>query len=275
MWWSKATARKRRAVPERMAPAAPPAGGVTREDYRTARLALLRSVVDLEHDEGLEIGAFDLPTVAPAIGRCAIADARSREDLARTFSVPIESVAPVTWVIDGARTLAEQIPQRFDYVIGCHVLEHIPNPIAFLNDAGALLRSGGVLVLAIPDKRRTADAARPSTTIDHLLARHHHGAQTPPLAQIMEFARAWNDDLRRLATEQPREFYAWAVTHFEGGRADVHCNVWEDEELFAQLDYLTRGGFVPDLEVLTRQPNGPQFNEFYVVLRRTAATVPA
>ena len=48
----------------------------------------------------------------------------------------------------------------------------------------------------------------------------------------------------------------------------MHCNVWRDEELFAQLDYLVHGGFLPGLDVCLREPNAPPFNEFYVALRR-------
>jgi len=251
------------------APAAPPRT-IAREDYRDARLAVLRRLVDLAQVEGLELGAFDFPTVVADTGRCRFADVRSSQRLAELFGVPIDGIAPVEWVIDRTRPLAAQIPARFDYVILCHVLEHVPEPIRFLNDVGALLRPGGVLLLAVPDKRRTLDASRPSTTIDHLLARHHHGAPGPPLAQIMEFARAWDESWRKLSEEQPRTFFEWAVGQFESGHADVHCNVWRDEEMFAQVDYLARGGFLPGLEVCLRQPNEPPFNEFYVALRRTA-----
>jgi SAM-dependent methyltransferase len=244
-----------------------------REDYRTSRLAQLRRVVDPATSEGLEIGAFDFPTVAPGThagpGRCWFADVRSSQHLSQMFGVPLETVAPIEWIVRRDRPLAEQIGRRFDYVILCHVLEHVPDPIRFLPDVSALLRPGGVLFLAVPDKRETLDAPRPSTTIDHLLARYHHGAPGPPLAQIMEFARTWDENWRRLATESPQEFFAWGVSQFESGTADVHCNVWRDEELFAQLGYLTRGGFLPELEVCLREPQANQLNEFYVALRKT------
>lgn len=243
---------------------------IVRDDYRGARLAVLRRVVDPSCGEGLEFGAFDFPIVGPGVGRCSFADVRSSQQLAEIFGVPIETIARVEWVVDRGRPIAEQIPLRFDYVILCHVLEHVPEPIRFLNDVGALLRPGGVAFFAVPDKRQTLDAARPSTTIDHLLARHHHGAPGPPLAQIMEFSRAWDESLRKLADEQPRAFFEWAAEQFERGCADVHCNVWRDEELFEQLDYLARGGFLPGLEVCLRAPNEPPFNEFYVALRRVS-----
>lgn len=271
MWRSRQAERPVAQQPAAEQPA--PERPVARDDYRTERLEVLRELVRLDRDEGLEVGAFDFPTVQPGVGRCEIADSRTSEELSRLFSVPLENVAPVKWLLERGRPLAEQIPRRFDYVILCHVLEHVPEPIRFLNEIGALLRPGGIALLAVPDKRRTADASRPSTTIDHLLERHYHGATEPPLAQIMEFARAWNDDLRKTAAEEPHEFYAWAVRQVESGHADVHCNVWQDTELFAQLDLLVQGGFLPGLEVCARKQNAGGFNEFYVALRRSAAGV--
>lgn len=239
-----------------------------REEYRIARFALLRRLVDVERAQGLELGAFDFPTVPADFGCCEIADVRDPGAQAHDFQVPVETIAPVTYVLERGRPLDAQIAKRFDYVILCHVLEHVPDPVGFLNEIGALLRPGGVMLLAVPDKRRTLDWSRPSTTIDDVLTRHYERAQRPPLAQIMQFARTWNEDLRRVAEETPHQFYEWAVKHYESGRADVHCNVWQDHELFAQLDLLVRGGFLPGLSVCARQPNEGGSNEFYVCLAR-------
>jgi hypothetical protein len=60
------------------------------------------------------------------------------------------------------------------------------------------------------------------------------------------------------------------VGEFESGNGDVHCNVWQDEELFAQLDYLEKGGFLSDLQVCARRSNEATYCEFYVALRRVA-----
>jgi len=244
---------------------------VTREDYRTSRLAFLRRVVDPASASGLEIGALDFPTVLPDAGRCAIADVRTADELARRFGIARDTIPETTYLVSRDRPLAEQIGERFGYVVLCHVLEHVPDPIRFLNETAELLEPGGVLFLAIPDKRRTQDAGRPSTTLDHLFQRHHERATTPPLSQVMEFARAWVEELAALEAESPRRFYEWAVSNLESGQADVHCNVWCDEELFAQLDALVAGGFLPGLSVSARGPNRDGFNEFHLALRKDAA----
>jgi len=244
-------------------------GNVVRADYRFERLAFLQSLVDVSSARGLEIGAFDLPTVLPEDGPCEFADWRSTDELVRVFKVPPETLAPVTWVVEREHSLSEQIAARFDYVILCHVLEHVPDAIGFLADVARLVRRGGVVVAAVPDKRETYDSTRHSTTLDQLLDRHHVRAREPSLAQIMEFSRAWSEDLRDVALRSSRDFYEFAVAQLESGCADAHCNVWQDEEMFAQLDVLIRDRFLPGVELVARGRNTPPFNEFYVGLRKT------
>jgi SAM-dependent methyltransferase len=241
---------------------------VVREDYRAERLAILRSYCDPAHASGLEIGASDLPTVCAGQGQCEFADWRSTEELARELGMPIASLAPVTYVLDRGRALHEQIGRTFDYVVLCHVLEHVADPIGYLTEVAQLVRPGGVLLLAIPDKEQTRDGSRPSTTIDHLLARHHHRESVPSLQQIMEFSRAWWDEEQMRPFHSPRAFLNWAVSVYESGTQDAHCNVWRDEEFFTQLDLLIGDGFLPGLEVAERRRTMPPLSEFHVVLRK-------
>ncbi|MEP7011500.1 MAG: class I SAM-dependent methyltransferase [Acidobacteriota bacterium] len=43
------------------------------------------------------------------------------------------------------------IPERFDAVLGCEIIEHLPEAEAFLARAGELIRPGGRIVLSIPN----------------------------------------------------------------------------------------------------------------------------
>ena len=44
-----------------------------------------------------------------------------------------------------------EIPERFDAVLGCEIVEHLPEAAAFLARAGELVRPGGRIVLSIPN----------------------------------------------------------------------------------------------------------------------------
>jgi len=58
----------------------------------------------------------------------------------------------------------------YDFIIASHVIEHAVCLINFLNDCMKLLKPGGVLSLAIPDKRYTFDYFRSPSTIGDVLS---------------------------------------------------------------------------------------------------------
>ena len=45
----------------------------------------------------------------------------------------------------------------YDYIISSHNFEHLPDPLRFLQACARVLKSGGILSMAIPDKRGTFD----------------------------------------------------------------------------------------------------------------------
>ena len=63
----------------------------------------------------------------------------------------------------------------FDAFIASHVIEHTPDLIDFLQTSEILLKSSGVVVLAIPDKRYCFDYFQPLTTPGQVLAAHAEG----------------------------------------------------------------------------------------------------
>ena len=57
----------------------------------------------------------------------------------------------------------------YDFVLSCHSLEHVANPIKALKDWSRVMKSKGRLVLVLPDKEFTFDNIRPLTTLSHLI----------------------------------------------------------------------------------------------------------
>jgi SAM-dependent methyltransferase len=236
----------------------------TREDYRCKRRSFLCTLLDVSVCDGLELGACDLPTVQPDLGRCSFADVRSTDALISMWNLAPKDVVPVRFVIDPGNRLDDQIDERFDYIIACHVLEHVPNPIGYIEELSRLLRPCGIIVLAIPDKRSTLDALRPSTTIEHLLGDHFNGCRYPSVEHIMEFAKCWVDEVKAMS---PAAAYRWAQGNYRSGQADVHCHVWTDEEFFHQMEQLVEGGILRGLSVAATERTPDGFNEFTIALR--------
>ncbi len=64
-------------------------------------------------------------------------------------------------------------PGKYDFVLSCHSLEHVANPLKALIGWKRILQPGGKLVLVLPDKENTFDNKRPYTTFEHLLKDLH------------------------------------------------------------------------------------------------------
>jgi SAM-dependent methyltransferase len=197
--------------------------------------------------------------------RCRYADFRSKDDMVALWRLDPRCVPDVDYVVRRDRPLSQQIPSdRYGYIVLAHVLEHIADPIGYLTDLSSLLAPGGVLLVILPDKRRTHDDARPVTPIEHLLNDFHEKATYPSLEHIMQYAPCVIDDLRG---KDPGAIYAWARANHATGLADVHCHVWRDEDFFAQADQLVAMGVLGSLRPAGRWHNRGGFNEFMLALR--------
>jgi hypothetical protein len=247
---------------------------INRATYAEARFALLSSMVTLSDTLGLEIGACDLPTVRPERGHCRYADFRSADEMIAMWNIPAADVCPVEYVISRDAPVSQQINARFDYVIACHVIEHVPDVISYINDLRLLLKpgAGNVIFMTLPDKRATPDATRPSTSLEHLIMDYYDQCRYPSLEHILEFHRHWVGNEQGSGPLSIAEAYPYATSYFETGVADAHCHVWTGEEFREQVAALIAANFFPGLELAHFAPM-TILNEFAVVLRTTGDDV--
>ncbi len=59
---------------------------------------------------------------------------------------------------------------KYDFLLSCHSLEHVANPLKAILGWKRILCTGGRLVLVLPDKEFTFDNKRPYTRFTHILA---------------------------------------------------------------------------------------------------------
>jgi SAM-dependent methyltransferase len=127
---------------------------------------------------GLEIGGSISPLLTKRDGyRIETLDHASAADLREKYQddprVDIARIEDVDYVTDG-RSIAETVLRRqcYDYILASHVIEHVPDPLGFMQDCALLLKDGGVLVLAVPDKRRCFDVFQSLSTTGQVLQAH-------------------------------------------------------------------------------------------------------
>ena len=99
-----------------------------------------------------------------------------------------------------------------DFVIASHALEHLANPLAMLGEIHRVLRSGGIALVLLPDRRRTFDRDRRPTPVQHLVAEYEADVTTVTDDHVEDFLRgvgewqdAWSADARTEAIERHRQ----------------------------------------------------------------------
>ena len=72
------------------------------------------------------------------------------------------------FIFDGGNL--KLIPNNtYDFVLSCHSLEHMANPIKALEEWKRVIKNNSYVLMIIPHKDNTFDRNRPLTTLDHLI----------------------------------------------------------------------------------------------------------
>lgn len=209
------------------------------------------------HGDGLEIGALHCPLRVPSGVTVQYLDRMDLAALHRHYpELPVQKLVKVD-VIDDGETLASRPDSSADFIIANHFIEHTEDPLETLASHLRVLRPGGVIYLAVPDRRRTFDARRAPTPLEHIVQDHAEGPARSRRTHQEEWARLVENVS---ASEVPARVHA-----LEQDNYSIHFHVWAPWEFRALLDYAREEGKLP-FAIEALQGNG---HEFIAVLRRT------
>jgi predicted SAM-dependent methyltransferase len=196
---------------------------VTREDLARRHL----------FGEGIEMGALTSPLRVPPDVTVRHVDYKSRADLLRDEGPTLSALGvdpraiPEIDVVDDAGTLSAFDDDELDFVIANHVLEHVEDPISALHNFLRVLRPDGILFLTLPDARRTFDAPRARTSVEHVVRDHREGPEISRRDHYEEWARHIEGVPAEKIAERAAEFAREDARH--------HFHVWELESFLALL----------------------------------------
>jgi len=154
---------------------------------RSECLALL----DLETIRGLEFGPADRPWIPQTTPGIRYIDHLSTDELRKKFATSPtykpEDLCEIHFVNDG-RPLTEILGSwvNLDVVAASHVIEHVPNLLQWLRDLASVLRPGGHVFLAAPNKHYEFDRLRRVTNIDDVVADFLEGRTRPSPRAMMD-----------------------------------------------------------------------------------------
>lgn len=193
---------------------------------------------------GIEIGALHNPLKVSSAAHVKYVDRMSCDDLRSQYpELKKEKLVPVDIVDDGER-LDKIADESQDFVIANHFLEHSQNPLLTFSNIYRVLRSGGVLYLALPDKRYSFDAERPVTTLEHLQRDLQEGPAWSRRGHFEEWARHVN----RLTDPADLERQ---VENLMALDYSIHFHAWDQREMIELLLCL-QDSFPFELEMLLK-----------------------
>jgi SAM-dependent methyltransferase len=206
------------------------------------RAATLTKNLKLEK-QGLEIGPLARPIVPKKGTGVLYADHLPTDKLHDKYRgderVSNEQIQGVDIVV-GPSGIADAVgSRRFNYVLASHVIEHIPNPLEWFNEIYGFMEPGGILSLAIPDKRYCFNRLRGLTTVADWIGAWLQKATRPTPVQILDQLSnevryhgdiAWEEnidshDLTRAVAQREALKIAIDAMYSDEYR-DIHCWVF-------------------------------------------------
>lgn len=192
------------------------------------------------------------------------------------------ALIPEIDIVTGGSLITEFLPpESLDYIIASHVAEHVPDLIGWLEANLSLLKSGGVLSMAYPDKRYCFDIRRPPGAMPELLAAYIEKRTRPNVTQICNHfynasrvnpAKAWAREVTGATAEyiHTREniFQTLRSMAAKDTYVDVHCWVFDPESLLAVLREIKTVLGLP-FDLLSFTNTRMNTSEFFLALRKT------
>lgn len=259
------------------------------------RLEKLLQYIDPANQTGLEIGALTRPVITQAMGPVRYVDHCSTAELRAKYqtdpNIDETTIVEVSYVW-GEQPLAEVVGgEKFDYIVASHVIEHVPDMVGWLRELADVLKPGGVLSLAIPDKRWSFDCRRENSHFGQMVQAFVEGRRRPNLGQVVDHfsnevqadsQALWDgraslaslhnvrqiDEFDVMRSEERLRAYQHAITE-EQLYLDVHCNTFTPYSFFELLRQLATIGLL-DYRVLQFHDTPTNDFEFFVVLQRLA-----
>ncbi len=196
---------------------------------------------------GIEIGALHHPTPVPAAAKVRYIDRMDTPELRRQYpelaNLPLVNVD----IIDDGQTLSQVADQSQDFVLANHFLEHTENPLLCLKNMLRVLRSGGILFLALPNKDFTFDIDREITPFDHVLRDYREGPAGSRLTHFKEWVTCVQRLKGAVAESRLKELLDMDYS--------IHFHVWDRAAMLDLLHGAQRELKLP-FKIEVDRPNG-------------------
>jgi SAM-dependent methyltransferase len=154
------------------------------------RKKLLKKIFDFT-GSGLEIGPCYNPLFPKKSGnKVKSLDYASADQLRKIHAsnpnVDVSKIEDVDFIWNGEPYSTLVGAERFDWIFASHVVEHTPDLISFINECASILKPGGSLFLATPDKRYIFDMFRQQSSLASIIDAHTEKRKRPSMGAVVD-----------------------------------------------------------------------------------------
>lgn len=222
--------------------------------------------LDLSSLLGVEVGPLDKPLVSKSDGQIYYVDHCDTDSLKEKWKTDPNVNTDVLHVdaVWGQSTLLEALGaaragqwEGADYLVASHVVEHVPDLVAWLREVREVLKAKGSLRLIVPDRRYTFDYLRRTTTLSEVADAFIRKRRVPSASRILDFCyghrhvdctQAWDGTLAMQDLERGSDDVS-AVTlareaEEKGVYHDVHCWVFTPKSFVQLMTEMTNVGLL-------------------------------
>lgn len=218
----------------------------------------------------LEVGAYYRPTLPRNVFKSRYVDFYNTAELRREAEkegLNPARVVEVDYVVRG-EDYRDVVRDKFGIVVANHVLEHVSNPIKWLNMISELMEDNGILFVSLPDKKFSFDRLRHNTNLAHLLTDFLSNTTTIGPEHVIEILMYYDNTLfgrqndissaLDLETLKQQMHLPWPGIHSHVFEGDNFLSTILKPLLFMKLIPYTLADYVPRTEA----------GEFYFILRK-------
>ena len=125
----------------------------------------------------------------------------------------------------------------YDFILSCHILEHIANPLKALYEWKRILKNDGFLVLILPHKDATFDHLRPITKFGHLLEDYDNNMKEDDLTHLQETLELHDFKITPESQYSNYDYFKDIMeNNYEHRR--IHHHVFDTKLVVEILDYM-------------------------------------
>lgn len=169
---------------------------------------------------GIEIGGLHFPLPVRVDVKVTYVDLMSKIELQNKF-LEVD-VKDLDIIIDNGETLEKFKNESQDFLIANHVFEHCENPIGTFKNWLRVLKVGGIIFAAIPDKTQCFDRKREVTPYWHVLKDYTDGPDWYLESHYLDWYM--NSELEGKLTGIDLENQ---VQNAVKSRQNIHFHVWD------------------------------------------------